>query len=82
MASNKKPKILYVEWIDSVGLQGGIWHSKGDAVALEPGRIHSVGFLAMERPNSITLVPHDGPSDASGTISIPKSAIKKRRVLK
>jgi len=86
----KKPfKLVYVEWEDSLGCASG-WSHLGETAALsevEPLMARSVGFLYRESGSSLTLVPHlveetkQTGMQGMGAVTIPKSAIRKRRVL-
>jgi len=86
----KKPyKLVYVEWEDSLGCSSGWSHLDETAAPseVEPLMARSVGFLYRESGSSLTLVPHlveemkQTGMQGMGVVTIPKSAIRKRRGL-
>ena len=77
----KTMKFVYIEWEDSCG-DGSRWREIDDIKKDRAPTIRSVGWLLAETQNSKTIVPHLSDSDhGQGEMTIPKSAIKKFRVL-
>ena len=86
----KKPfKLVYVEWEDSFGCSAS-WCDLENTAApedIEPQLAKSVGWLCRENASSITIIPHISDeseyakAQGCGDMTIPKSAIRKRRVL-
>lgn len=75
-------KLVYIEWEDSAG-DGSHWRELDYIKQDRPARIRSVGWLLAETENSKTIVAHlSGSNHGQGEMTIPKSAIKKFRVLK
>jgi len=75
-------KLVYIEWVDSCG-DSSRWRELDDIKKDKPVLIRSVGWLLAETQESKTIVPHLSDSDhGQGEMTIPKSAIKKFRVLK
>ena len=77
-------KALYVEWDDSSSMASTVWSNK-EALKKnnKPCRCRTVGFVFDETSNSITLVSSlDGGDYVSGDMTIPKPAIRKRRVVR
>ena len=77
-------KAVYVEWDDSSSCgSSGAWAHKRDAVIEKPIRCKTVGFILDETDTHITLIStSDGENHVSGDMTIPKSAIRKRRVVR
>jgi hypothetical protein len=72
-------KMMYVEWEDAASM--AVWHRAEDHKLI---LIKSSGFLASEDKNSLTLsCSRDEENDFWGAcITIPKTWIKKKKVLK
>ena len=68
-------KLVYVQWMDSCGLNNGVWKSRDDAEEMEPLVIDSVGYVLKETEEHITIASHVCEHQVSGEMSIPKSAI-------
>jgi len=76
----KKPRLMYVEWDD---------HSAGDnrwqdmdKVEAKPLRCKSVGWVAKETKDAMTLVATVSEYDHTcGDMTILKNCIKKKRLL-
>ena len=75
-------KALYIEWIDSSGLQG-CWHDVETFKNAKLVTCKTIGFVVDENAETITLVGSHNPDgdQVSGDMTIPKTAIKKRRVI-
>ena len=73
-------EVHYVQWIDSASLTSP-WSSPQDIADLEPAIVHTVGFLINETNDFITLVSSVTDDAAGGDVTIPKVAIKDRRVV-
>ena len=90
MAKATKDKILYVEWVDSHAPSDASWHNEEEVEEWMKNEfiIKDVGFLLKETKDAVYLV--GGKHDDNDTyqihyhreISIPKSAIRKRKILK
>ena len=65
-------RLVLVEWIDAV--YHDLWESLDD---LEPVdmRVRSVGWLAVDTPDYLTVVPHQQSNQARGGISIPTKTV-------
>ena len=78
-------KILYIEWDDS-----SVWrewydeHEFKEYIMKDDSMIPSVGILIEETKERIYLALNEDQSNKkhSGILMIPKSAIRKRKVLK
>jgi len=89
---NMKYKLVYIEWEDSLGgTNHWKWESEIDYKEHERHAIHvSVGFLVNETKRSVFLSSEmmrlkligGEPGSLIDPGSIPKSAIRKRKVLK
>ena len=76
-------KAIYVEWDDSSAISRGPWNHKNDAKVKKLIRCQTVGFVLDETNTHITLVStSDGGNYVCGDMTIPKSAIRKRRVVR
>ena len=74
-------ELVLVEWVDSAFLQG--WMSKESIKKHEISKCTSVGILANETANHITVVQSmSDKQDFGDGISIPKICIKRIRKLK
>ena len=91
MAKRKepKPKLIYIEWADACS-QGG-WKTKEQALAWVKTTnwyVHQVGWLLEETDKYILLVDTYSPENLleeelyNGVHKIPKTWIRKRRVIK
>lgn len=75
-------KSIYVEWDDSSSMASTVWKHKQEVTNSKPCRCKTVGFVLKEDSESVTLVSSlDGGDYVSGDMQIPKSAIRKRRVV-
>lgn len=83
----KKHKLEYIEWADSIGV-GSSWEHMENLAA----KLHvcfSVGWIVKETRKVIVVVPHISPKSnehnsvdsGCGDMTIPKSAIIKRKRL-
>jgi len=76
-------KAIYVEWDDSSSWHSGPWCHKRDASIDKPVRCKTLGFILNETDTHITIVGStDGDNYISGDMTIPKSSIRKRRVVR
>jgi len=77
-------RIEKVVWEDSFGLSPG-WIEHEDAHGCCPITITSVGRLVTEQDDHIVLAGswgHAPEAQMGGVLAIPKSAIKRRRVVR
>ena len=81
-----KEKIVLVEWWDACGGSKSGWHPMKDIVDQKPALARSVGFLVRNEPDVVVVCPHtveaDGHMDGDGELAIPKSWVKRIKVLK
>lgn len=78
-------RLLYVEWLDSCSVVGGVWKRGGAVRDSEPSLVKSVGFVVARDKERIVLAAHvadDGSDYLGGDMCIPRSAVKKVRRLK
>lgn len=78
-------KLLYVEWVDSCMVVGGVWKKGDDVRESEPALVKSVGFVVAQDKQRIVLAAHvavDGSDSFGGDMCIPRSAVKRVRRLK
>lgn len=76
-------KAIYLEWEDSSSYASTVWKEREDCTNKPTVRCKSVGFVIGETKDSITLAGSlDGGRFVSGDMTIPKSAIRKRRVIR
>lgn len=79
-------KLVYIEWLDAQSKDSG-W-APLDELEPELYKCKSVGWLAAENDKAVTLVANLGPDDPNlvrmscHNITIPKSLITKRRILR
>lgn len=87
MSKNKRKKLVYIEWEDSTG-GSGRWTDIEEMIPDPP--VHkSIGWLMHETKKWIVLVPHiSGEPNhptvlfaGSGEMTIPKSAILKKKII-
>lgn len=77
--------LIEIEWVDSS--HGGGWQFMADLDA-EPQHCYTVGYLVRETDDAVTVatsvgVGNDGlVSQVCDCMTIPKSVIEKRRVIK
>ena len=74
-------RLLYIEWDDSIAVDGPTWieadEISGDTL------VRSCGFVVKENQYTISIAGHISEHGyISGTLTIPKAAIKKRRVVR
>ncbi len=75
-------KIVYIEWVDSTSLGGGVWKNKADLDLIDKlPIIRSIGFLLEETEDYIAISAHVGANQISGDMCVPKVAIRKRKSL-
>jgi hypothetical protein len=75
-------RIVEILWLDASFIVATEWGDHNDAYQAEPARTLSVGYIANETPNHITLVALINNDYMSGGICIPKSMIQHQRELK
>ena len=75
-------RLLYLEWDDSASFPDSDWHSLKESKSLTPDLCKSVGWVIAESPDHLTLASHLSESEMCGEIAIPKTCIRKRRILK
>lgn len=76
-------KALYVEWVDCVSITGNMWKSMKIVQDCEPSLCRSIGFIVAEDSEKIVMVNSIEPESdlVSGDLTIPKVAIKKKRIV-
>lgn len=82
--AGKRKKALepqFIEWEDSQSPQDANWLTQ-EEINMSPIIIKSVGYPLKETKTSITLAAHYCQHCVHGIMTIPKSAIRKRKVLK
>ena len=77
----KNQNMICIEWEDSFGVSGEPW------VEVEPGPENamcvSCGFVVKEDSQTLTIAGHKATTGQfSGVMTIPKSAIRKRRIIR
>lgn len=72
-------KAVYIEWIDSTGPAG--WQLK-DSVDNETDLCRTIGFLVTEDSKAVTISASESEHAVHGPLTIPKFAIRKRRVIR
>lgn len=73
-------KYVIIEWIDSTGFKG-IWQDDEVVLKLDLDNITSIGRVIQEDEDFITLVAHVASNQLAGVMCIPRSSIKKTKVL-
>lgn len=78
-------KAVYIEWVDSCSSTGNTWVLKSGV--LREGRIDlckTAGFILSEDADQITIVGSESEhtDSVAGDITIPKCAIRKRRIMR
>jgi len=77
-------KAVYLEWEDSSSYTGNLWSRRERIIESTVSHCKTIGFILNETKESITVITSaDGEKEGcvSGDMTIPKSAIKKRRVV-
>ena len=79
----KNQNMHYIEWEDSFGTSSGM----GPWVEVDAGpedtMCFSCGFVVKEDSQTITIAGHKAcTGQFSGVMTIPKSAIRKRRIIR
>lgn len=78
-------RIVEVHWEDSIGAMG-IWESSGWVEDLIPSMIVTVGWELSKTKGHVTVANSVGKDDpdgnVQGAICIPRSAIRKVKVLR
>ena len=87
MEKKNKYKLVCVEWVDAYGCSSH-WEQIGYIQPLTM-KCFSVGWLVFEDKEMIIIVPHLSQSNhetieqqGCGDMSIPRSAIKKMKIIK
>ena len=75
-------KLAYVEWVDAVSIGTGGWVKLRDVEKLTPDLVRSVGWVVEETQEYLTMISHNGDNEVAGEFCIPKTCIRKRRILK
>jgi len=81
-----KPKIYLVKWIDSQSDDG--WQFYKERTSVSPMIVYTIGFLIFENKKSIriatSLAQNSDKTNKqfNGTIIIPKSAIREKKIIK
>lgn len=74
--------LTIIDWEDSASLVGATWNAIEEVKKSRPLICKSVGWVASEDKQCVTLVAHISGDDAGGDLCIPKSSIVKRRILR
>ena len=75
-------KALHLEWIDSSAMAGRVWQDRESVSEQVVCRCTTIGFVIKETRDSITIAGSmEGKNYVSGDMTIPKSSIRKRRIL-
>lgn len=80
--NRKKPKPIYVKWIDSSSFQIQQWRHVDDFVQEDflCSVIETVGYLIYENKEMVNIVlSASSTGNVTGDINIPKAAILKRK---
>ena len=84
MIKQKKPRMIYVKWLDTASLRDG-WSKIDYENTMEGVICETVGWLVWEKKNSIYIAGSVSHApyhiDSTDTIVILKSIIKKRKFL-
>lgn len=80
--AHKLGPLTLVEWEDSTSMLGSTWSSLDEIAKGRPHICKSVGWVAAEDKECLTLVAHLSGDDGGGDLCIPKSSIVKRRILR
>ena len=82
----KQKKAIYIEWVDSISTTGNVWVTTDSIKRQGIDRCTTIGFVVHEDKESVTVAnSFDGQAferqHVSGDMTIPKCAIRKRRVV-
>lgn len=81
--ASKLGALTLIEWTDSSSMVGGTWNDLEEiGKQSTPLVCKSVGWVAAENKDCVTLVAHISGGHGGGDLCIPKSSIVKRRVLR
>jgi hypothetical protein len=73
-------KPVYLEWLDAGAPSEQGWHRRDVVERLSGCHMKTLGFIAKETKDFITIVSHcDENQSFEGLICIPRRAITKRR---
>lgn len=78
-------KAVYIEWVDSCAPEYSGWRSLDTLMAYhaEPSICRSIGYEVHDGKDAIIVAGHySGNNNIEGTMTIPKRAIIKRRIIK
>lgn len=81
----KEAPLVFVKWRDILGSsRDGGWTDLDEIKDMKPGAIESVGWLAAETKDTITIVAHVSidTEDGQGWLVIPKAVVDEVRMLK
>ena len=77
----RNQNMLYIEWDDSLGVEGNPWVEIDDLP--ENTLCVSCGFVVKETGLILMIAGHKASTGQfSGVMTIPKSAIRKRRIIR
>ena len=79
--SQAEGRIVEVLWLDAAFIVSAEWGDHEDALKAKPARTLSVGYVAAESEDHITLVALINLDWMSGGICIPKAMIRELREL-
>lgn len=74
-------KIVEVLWLDAVSASGEDWAESKDVAKSEPAKSLMVGYLWVDEPSHITVIPLVNESHVGHGITIPRGMIKEIRNL-
>lgn len=76
-------KTVYLEWVDSIMSPGGSWAEIELVKKRKIDRCRTIGFVVNENKNEITVIGSHShaTNEVAGSITIPKCAIRKRRIV-
>lgn len=77
----KSLPIYYIEWSDSQTTMTG-WCRDDDIEDPVALYVRTVGFIVKENDEAILIAQNDGRNQFSHLLTIPKSAIRVRRILR
>ena len=79
----KNRKATYIEWEDSISTTGNLWVERKHVERNQVDRCSTIGFVLKETKDLLTVVnSFDSQSNCvSGDMTIPKCAIRKRRIV-
>jgi hypothetical protein len=77
-------RLVYVEWVDSFTPTSTAWRDRHDTAADADATFvcKSVGWVVGESDANLVLVAHVAQQEVCGQMTIPKCAIRKRKVIR